>query len=44
MTGQTMMIVGAAMVAGSILMEIILGIVFRATKKRMIKKIYDEVA
>ena len=42
MTGHTMMIVGAAMAGGALVMEILLSIIFRATKKRMIKKIYEE--
>ena len=42
MTGQTMMIIGAAMAGTAVIAEIIMGIVFRATKKRMIKKIYEE--
>lgn len=42
MTGQTMMIVGVAMVGIAIIAEIIMGIVFRTTKKRMIQKIFEE--
>ena len=42
MSGQMMIYIGLGMVGISILFEIILGIIFKATKKRTIKKIYGE--
>jgi len=43
MSGVTMIYMGIAMIAGSVILSLALNIVFAITRKKMISKIYNEI-
>ncbi len=43
MTGQMMMVLGTFLIASSIVIEVIVGVIYKTAKSKMIKKIYEDI-